>query len=292
MSSNRWRSRCGFGFIAALAGVACSSPTGDGMQEGPPASTTDDGADDEEDAPTDASGMDDADGPHDTTGSHDTSGADTAADDGTGGAPELGACAQLLSCTEDLDELITPLLELYGAEGTCWAEFGEAACWQDCRALLEAHSGDCEDVPSCCECSEDAHCVGRDGGDHCVAGQCGAGLCEVYGECGADWSLPCDDDCSVEVDGMLECLWGGAGDICNVDLVDCLSGLQCGPECAAAFACANAGTQDCCEPHDEASCSDVAVATCVCEYDVTCCVQGWSESCVQYIAEAGCGACP
>lgn len=48
---------------------------------------------------------------------------------------------------------------------------------------------------------------------------------------------------------------------------------------------------DCCVPNGSPACDDIAVATCVCEIDPSCCTDGWSAACVDAVTANACGAC-
>ena len=82
----------------------------------------------------------------------------------------LGPCARVVDCATEAGQAVTPLIELYGDEGTCWDEFPTAACWADCRALLNAN--DCEANEACCECTSNADCEYSNEALICDEGAC------------------------------------------------------------------------------------------------------------------------
>ena len=50
--------------------------------------------------------------------------------------------------------------------------------------------------------------------------------------------------------------------------------------------------EGCCVSHDTPSCSDAAVAMCVCADDDFCCAGMWDGGCVAKVEQLGCGQCP
>ncbi len=92
----------------------------------------------------------------DTPGSTGASGGSTTGglDESSAGAPEPDPamiCARFIECAGEAEQPVTPLIEVYGEDGTCWDEFEATACVQDCVALagpLEVFCG--PSAPSCC----------------------------------------------------------------------------------------------------------------------------------------------
>lgn len=85
---------------------------------------------------------------------------------------EFGPCLRVADCETERGGLVTPLLAQYGEDGTCWGEFPAEACWQDCRAILNA--GACQLIEACCECSTSADCGFDETNPTCIDGACAA----------------------------------------------------------------------------------------------------------------------
>jgi hypothetical protein len=48
----------------------------------------------------------------------------------------------------------------------------------------------------------------------------------------------------------------------------------------------------CCSAHFSPSCSNAAIASCVCAQDPYCCNNEWDSLCVNEVTQYGCGSCP
>ena len=89
------------------------------------------------------------------------------------GAVDLGPCARVAECFDATGAAITPFLDAYGEDGTCWTEFTAEQCWQDCSAMFEALTLECDTVDACCECLSDAECTQYTGAaDTCAWNEC------------------------------------------------------------------------------------------------------------------------
>lgn len=145
------------GFVALCASVtACSA--------------TDTPAFDETEGSTTASSTGGADGEGVSTGPGPSGPSDSS---GTGDITvELGPCAQLAGCATALGELVTPLLGVYGEQGTCWSEFEASACRQDCIALLADYRLLDPEAAECLECADASDCAYDQQFDSCVDGVC------------------------------------------------------------------------------------------------------------------------
>lgn len=79
----------------------------------------------------------------------------------TGGdAPvELGPCESLVDCATAANTPVTPLVAIYGPNGTCWEEFTQEQCWQDCRAQKAALAPVANNAAACLECIDNDDCV-------------------------------------------------------------------------------------------------------------------------------------
>ncbi len=51
------------------------------------------------------------------------------------------------------------------------------------------------------------------------------------------------------------------------------------------------GLGDCCSAHDDPSCNNPIISSCVCGMDPTCCEQGWDAKCAASVESLGCGQC-
>jgi hypothetical protein len=80
-----------------------------------------------------------------------TAGIDESGTTGSSSRDPDMVCSLLIECAQQAGELSTPLIELYGEQGTCWSEFEAAACVADCTSLaepLQVHCG--PTAPACC----------------------------------------------------------------------------------------------------------------------------------------------
>lgn len=154
-------------------------------------------------------------------------------DSGTS-AIDLGPCGRLTECIETLDESITAYLAVYGPEGTCWEDFTQEQCWQDCRALYNGYSSNCEDEPKCCECTAPQDCEYSPDYDACIDNKCGVEIelsgCEsLYDQCDITespsgpevFSFYCElPNCPDAVESFLACVFENYMNPCET--TDCI----------------------------------------------------------------------
>lgn len=72
---------------------------------------------------------------------------------------ELGPCESLVDCATAANAPVTPIVAVYGPDGTCWDEFTQEQCWQDCRAQKAALAPVANNAAVCLECIDDEDCV-------------------------------------------------------------------------------------------------------------------------------------
>ncbi len=71
--------------------------------------------------------------------------------DGSDPADPGMICERLIECAGQAGLLVTPLIELYGPDGTCWENFDPAACVLDCEATAAPLELSCGPLaPACC----------------------------------------------------------------------------------------------------------------------------------------------
>ncbi len=210
---------------------------------------------------TNADGSTAGDGSDSDTNASSTSESGSSSDAGSAGTgaaqDDLGPCGRLASCIETLDQPITPFLAVYGPGGTCWEEFSQEQCWQDCRALYDGYDSSCGSEPKCCECTTAEHCEYSPEYDACIDEECGVepeqpdttgcellfANCDVDSFGGANFIADfCESMvCIEEVNEFLVCTFENYSPPC--DAVECIlmpgecSGT-CTPKEQAAFECA------------------------------------------------------
>ena len=231
--------------------------------------------------------------------------------------PKLGeSCATQFGCDEGLwcDEIADPLLPKCAALPTAGepclpAELG-FACGEDllcdttapqdpvCSARPgldeECPLGACADDLYCDNSAAPAVCTMLPGlGDLCPLGVCEApNLCD-RGLCTAPPPQVCGFYGGVP-EGLGE---GGEGSEGGNTTAPTTVGEESG-DASTGFGTGfdtglDTGGQltDCCTPHDTPACDDIAVATCVCENEPSCCVDPWGGACVEYVGLYGCCTC-
>ncbi|MCH9687402.1 MAG: hypothetical protein K0V04_38565 [Deltaproteobacteria bacterium] len=126
------------------------------------------------------------------TGSTDPTADDTGATEDT---TPSEVCERLIACATALGTVpLSPLVESYGPQGSCWSTFEVAVCSQDCRSALLPLSAMDPGLAACLECEQDDNCEYISADNACYQGRC---LPVLLG----DGSLgdPCysAEDCSV-----------------------------------------------------------------------------------------------
>lgn len=188
----------------------------------------------------------------------DASSSSSDAPSGSGDGPgevDLGPCEDLAACAAAADTPVTPLIALYGEDGTCWAEFGQEACWLDCRAQKKAFSEISGSDPACRECQTDDDCAlwGPElacGSDfECFDPSVAASICARVVECcGGDF---CVDAPTLPVDvDVCEAQLLFYADGCDSELVaiaECSSNLDCDTFPTWLNAALTSGTPEVCE---------------------------------------------
>jgi len=161
-------------------------------------------------------------------------------------------------------------------------------------SCCEAHeTAGCEEpLTAQCVCWGDSYCCNNGWDDICVdeVQHWGCGVCPEPprplpappGACCAEqWSPSCMDEavsaCVCEADPF--CCQHRWDDRC-VAQVDNLGCGTCGGQPAS-----------CCQASVVAGCDDPFIQACVCDLDGPCCLEQWSEICVQHVEELGCGTC-
>lgn len=156
------------------------------------------------------------------------------------GPIDLGPCGRVADCIEARDEPITGFLGVYGANGTCWGQFSQEQCWQDCRGLFAGYGSACPEEPACCECTAEQDCLYTPMFDACFENECvSAGEidgCEVFlnsmcafgGGIGASLlAQTCfaGSPCLAEADAFTSCVLFQGGRSCEP--FECLLELAC-----------------------------------------------------------------
>jgi hypothetical protein len=159
----------------------------------------------------------------------------------TGALQDLGPCEQYIECVMAANQPITPVLAVYGEGGTCWQEFGEAACWQDCTALRDA-LGMLHDVEACGGCPLEGEACS--GGDACCEG---LSCVESIDPLTDEFVHHCRPACEVGGDcASCCCRYEGDGNYCD-DAPDACGGpAYCEPGCGSNGAVCHM-TTDCCQ---------------------------------------------
>ena len=131
---------------------------------------------------------------------------------------------------------VTPLIAVYGPDGTCWTEFGAEACRLDCRAQLNAMGVGNPDEAACWECESDSDCGAGGVETYCsLEHRCVepidacAAYCTKTSECCYD-GFACggaqpSESCPAECNAALEAL-GGCADS-RRRMFECAVGLGC-----------------------------------------------------------------
>lgn len=229
--------------------------------------------------------------------------------------PEIGEpCAAQFGCEEGAwcDDVAAPLLPvcaaLPGAGETCLGEEQGFACNIDLMCDLTdfdapvcmALPGEGDECPNG-TCAEDLYCDVGVAPAVCVAvpglgDLCPQGLCTVPNLCeGGVCVEPRPQVCGF-YSGVPEGLDPTAGGTTDPTVsgtgVDPTVGETGGPG-TGGFETEGGDTgiggNGCCVPSEVFACEDVEVATCVCGLDESCCVDGWTETCVSLAFE--CGGC-
>lgn len=228
--------------------------------------------------------------------------------------PKLGeSCSTQYGCDDGLwcDALSTPLLPVCAAlpavgEACLPAELG-FACAEElicdttdpqnptCAALPgldeECPVGACADDLYCDNSAAPAVCTMLPGlGDPCPMGICAApNLCEL-GVC----LEPRPQVCGF-YGGVPEGLGEGSGGGDTMPTTGVTAGDGSGDASTGFDTGLETGTgglgADCCTPHGTPACDDLAIATCVCELEPSCCTDPWGAACVESVGLFECGTC-
>ena len=187
-----------------------------------------------------------------------------------GNCASIAACASVLDCIEACENTSCAEGCMDGAPGAVAESLGGVVvCAVFAGCLMEGG-----DPPggNCCVGHDEAGC----GDDACAEAVCALDdyCCEV------EW----DDICAgVAVESCDAC--EGPGPVCGDDTCD--DGESC---VTCPGDCGECTDSDCCEPHDDAGCSDAACQADVCADDQFCCNASWDEACVELAFEI-CESC-
>ncbi|MBC8067206.1 MAG: hypothetical protein IAG13_02640 [Deltaproteobacteria bacterium] len=202
-------------------------------------------------------------------------------------------------------------------EGPCCSARGEAGCSED-PAIAECV---CETDRYCCETTWDDVC-----GDKVEA--LGCGVCEPGSTTVSTTSPsttmttadvttgdppdnigPCcaaHPETGCEIPGLSECVCNFepqcCGDEWDETCVDAVDDYGCGvcppdPTTTTATTDTDTGpppdnTEGCCITHASTGCEYPSIADCVCAANPECCIEGWSDACIDAVGDLGCGICP